>query len=420
MIWDLVKSIFQGELFSKLGEILSSIWEFIKNLPQNADAWWQEFKQKSPFEQGKSIGNGVGQIAFEVILGLLTGGAVNALKATSVGAKIMAVSGKIHNKIGQFGDGLINASQGAMDKIHGVMPEKLVTPDGQVFIMKRNDMLDNDRPQNMRMDGNKDGIGGNEFDKKENKDISSFLSTKKSKLKERISDGNGFSLRHTDEELIAIIEQGKTLSLSDTEIDDLLYISCRDAKPIPANELIQQMDNWVNVVQKRGYPYKFADLEEFKQFSNDLIKGLNDLGIDSSDVRIQGSSLRTPNAGDVDLAAFISDTDFDNYLINAYKEKVKTKSGEIIKIENKTSKELKELAEEILVTNPSSYTSNAKTFAQGVLNRKISSKTRKPEIISGLRNFRKKLAEIYPNLNIEDISYMTKQGELDIKPFIKL
>ncbi|CAA6829560.1 MAG: Unknown protein, partial [uncultured Aureispira sp.] len=58
MIWDVAKSAIQGVLFSKLGEIISSIWDFIKNLPQTADAWWQAFKEKSPFEQGKAIGNG--------------------------------------------------------------------------------------------------------------------------------------------------------------------------------------------------------------------------------------------------------------------------------------------------------------------------------------------------------------------------
>lgn len=158
----------------------------------------------------------------------------------------------------------------------------------------------------------------------------------------------------------------------------------------------------------------------YLQFVQDLKDGLKKLGIDVGDVRIQGSSLRSPDAQDVDLAAFISDTDFDNYLINSYKGKIKTKSGNVINIENKTSRELKELAEEILIANPSSYTSNAKTFAQGIINRKISSKTRKPEIIPGLRNFRKKLAENYPHLNIEDISCMSRQGELDIKPFIKL
>ena len=226
MIWDLVKSIFQGELFSKLGEILSSIWEFIKNLPQNADAWWQEFKQKSPFEQGKSIGNGVGQIAFEVILGLLTGGAVNALKATSVGAKIMAVSGKIHNKIGQFGDGLINASQGAMDKIHGVMPEKLVTPDGQVFIIKRNDMLDNDRPQNMNMDG-KDG-GGKENNshhekEKENQETKSNLN--QNKLDDVIDEHDLKKMNDVDREALFSrdakrdIHRGQRIRTKDKSLD---------------------------------------------------------------------------------------------------------------------------------------------------------------------------------------------------------
>jgi peptidoglycan hydrolase-like protein with peptidoglycan-binding domain len=160
MIWDVAKSAVQGELFAKIGEIISSIWEFIKNLPQTADAWWQAFKEKSPFEQGKDIGNGVGMIAFEVILGVLTGGAVNALKATGVGAKIMAASSKIHNKIGHFGDGLADVSRRMLNDVGDVvLPESVLGLDGKKYPVKRNDLMDNDRPQNMKMDGDKDGGG---------------------------------------------------------------------------------------------------------------------------------------------------------------------------------------------------------------------------------------------------------------------
>lgn len=160
MVWDLVKAAFQGELFSKLGEILSSIWEFIKNLPQTADNWWEEFKQKSPFEQGRTIGNGIGQIAFEVILAVFTGGAINALKATGVGAKIVAATSKINNTIGRFGDDLAVVSQRMLNDVGDVvLPKQVVTPDGQVLNIKRNDLLDHDGAQNMRMDGDRDGGG---------------------------------------------------------------------------------------------------------------------------------------------------------------------------------------------------------------------------------------------------------------------
>ena len=97
-----------------------------------------------------------------MILGVLTGGAVNVLKATGVGAKIMAASSKIKNTVGLFGDDLARVSQGLLNDVGDViLPKQVVTPDGRVFNMKRNDLMDHDRPQNMKMDGDKDG-GGNE------------------------------------------------------------------------------------------------------------------------------------------------------------------------------------------------------------------------------------------------------------------
>jgi hypothetical protein len=36
----------------------------------------------------------------------------------------------------------------------------MVTPDGRVLNVRRNDLLDHDRPQNMRMEGDRDGGGG--------------------------------------------------------------------------------------------------------------------------------------------------------------------------------------------------------------------------------------------------------------------
>ncbi|GAA3523211.1 hypothetical protein GCM10022393_42490 [Aquimarina addita] len=142
------------------------------------------------------------------------------------------------------------------------------------------------------------------------KDISNaggdLLSAFKSKLSSRVNSASGFVLKHTNEQISAIIQKGKALGLSDDVIDDLLFISCRDAKLIDADGLMKQMDNWVNVVQKRGYPYKFADIVEFNRFKSDLKNRLNSIGISNSDVRIQGSSLRSPDASDVDLVAMVS------------------------------------------------------------------------------------------------------------------
>jgi hypothetical protein len=363
-------------------------------------------------------------IAFEVILGVLTGGAVNALKATGVGAKIMAASSKIHNKIGHFGDGLADVSKRMLNDVGDVvLPESVLGLDGKKYLVKRNDLMDNDRPQNMKMDGDKDG-GGKKLveerkqkeaeDRKQKEEVTNISS----RLKNRIKDQDGFVLKHTDEELKAIVQEAKNLKLSDTEIDDLLYISCREAKPISSSELIQQMDNWVNVVQKRGYPHKFASLEEFQQFSGELKKGLKALGIDSGDVRVQGSSLRTPGAGDVDLVAMVSQNDFDSFIKNKFNGKIE-KNGKSIEISNLTTKELNALAKDITnnkkLYNSKAYSDFRYTMQSGIINAKGSKK-----IITGFNEFKNKLKKDYPNLNIENIAIQPLGSNFDLEPFFKL
>jgi hypothetical protein len=86
------------------------------------------------------------------------------------------------------------------------------------------------------------------------------------KLLARIEGNSNFAMIHSSQEVADIAATGKSLGLTDDVIDDLLYISCREAKKINANELMIQIDNWVNIVQKRGYPYRFKSLSEFVEF----------------------------------------------------------------------------------------------------------------------------------------------------------
>jgi hypothetical protein len=155
----------------------------------------------------------------------------------------------------------------------------------------------------------------------------------------RLNNDSKFSLTHNSEEIIQIVRKGKKLNLSDDIIDDMLYISCRNAKPISASELILQMDNWVNVISRRGFPYRFSSIGEFNQFKQELKSSLNNIGVTTSDVRIQGSSLRTPRANDVDLAAIISESEFNNFLINRFSSRI-TKNGISIDLRNKTTQQL--------------------------------------------------------------------------------
>ncbi len=247
MIWDVVKSLFQGTLVSKLAEIISAIWEFIKNLPQTADNWWQEFKQKSPFEQGRAIGNGVGVIAFEVILAIFTAGAVNAIKAAGVGAKIIAASSKIKNTIGRFGDDLAIATQHLMGEIAPSMIE-LAMPNG--FKINGRDFVDNDRPQNMRMDGDKDGVGLNKKtnqhkldDQLDEHDLGRMSEEERNNLFKR--DANRGIYRG---QRIRTDDKAHLLELDRVDIKNKVIVEDKNAKGFDRNPkgIDVAIDNWIN------------------------------------------------------------------------------------------------------------------------------------------------------------------------------
>jgi hypothetical protein len=99
--------------------------------------------------------------------------------------------------------------------------------------------------------------------------------------------------------------------LDSKSIEDLVFTGSRVKKPIASDELVRQMDNYVNVVSKRGFPYKFNSAKDFVNFTTDLKGLLGKNGIPVDDIRIQGSSLRTPDAKDVDIAVFVSEGQFN-------------------------------------------------------------------------------------------------------------
>jgi hypothetical protein len=73
------------------------------------------------------------------------------------------------------------------------------------------------------------------------------------------------------------------------------------------------MANWANVVKPRGYPYLFENLSRFEEFKGAVQTLVKKYGLPKGDLVLQGSSLRTPLAKDVDIALFLSDADFAKY-----------------------------------------------------------------------------------------------------------
>jgi hypothetical protein len=77
------------------------------------------------------------------------------------------------------------------------------------------------------------------------------------------------------------------------------------------------MDNWANEVEPRGYPYHFESEEQFHEFGNKLSDLGDAYGLPKGRTVVQGSSLRNPDAKDVDIAVIAPDREFDEYAARA-------------------------------------------------------------------------------------------------------
>jgi hypothetical protein len=233
-------------------------------------------------------------------------------------------------------------------------------------------------------------------------------------VKSRIANqSDKFELTYTKDQLDSIIKKGKELGLSDKVIEDLIYTGSRKAKAIDADKLIGQMEHWVNVISKRGFPEKFTDLNDFQQFSKDLFEGVKGADIPADDIRIQGSSLRTTKANDVDIAVFVDQPTFNRLLIQRYHERITKKETKTkVSLNDKSHDELVQLAKDI-AANPGNYNNQGGTFQNALLNGIISSKS---DIIKPLKNVSKEINAKYPHLNVESISVLIRDGRFDVKP----
>ncbi|WP_421810599.1 hypothetical protein [Flagellimonas sp.] len=184
-----------------------------------------------------------------------------------------------------------------------------------------------------------------------------------------------------------------------------------------AKQLAEQIDNYVNRVLKRGYPFKFKSLEEFNEFSTELKEGLAKIGVSIDDVRIQGSALRSKDAKDVDLAAIITDADFNKFLVNRFSNRI-TKNEVKINLAGKTEQELIDIANDY-EANPAAYNNQCSSFSKAMLERKFSTYSNDKIIPDGKKLYKNMQAN-YPDLDIENISIQTPSSSFNLKPFMKL
>ncbi|WP_157172227.1 toxin glutamine deamidase domain-containing protein [Nocardia pneumoniae] len=236
-------------------------------------------------------------------------------------------------------------------------------------------------------------------------------------VRDRVAQDPKFELSYNNRELNALIEHGRRLGIDDRGIANLIQIGSRLAKPITADVLAQHMENWANVVSDRGYPYRFENDGHFNAFARDLDRIIHDAGFGDHGVFIQGSSLRSPHANDIDIAVVIDRDRFHEILVERYDGRIATKATDAapaspLTLKGLTRSELQELAQRIH-ENPKAYNNQAHTFSNAVRKGVIRSTH---DISKSLKAAGKEIQSLYPELNIEDISLIVPGSDFDSSP----
>ncbi|WNG17151.1 hypothetical protein [Cystobacter fuscus] len=227
-----------------------------------------------------------------------------------------------------------------------------------------------------------------------------------------------FQLKYNDQELSQLTSLGHELGIPPQDVTNMIYAGSREAKRIDANEMQAQMKEHAQVM-KRGYPHLFHDKAQFDNFSKDLISTLNQHKFPSGNVKIQGSSLRTPNAGDIDVAVMANKEQFAGLLTKNYDNKI-TQNGQPISLKDKSFEEMQSLAHDIM-NNPG-YNSRARTFANavntGIMHSSSSSNKELSKLAKTLSaNYKEPVSPKDPTgQKIESISVVLEGGKFDISP----
>ncbi|WP_159319865.1 hypothetical protein, partial [Tenacibaculum maritimum] len=225
-----------------------------------------------------------------------------------------------------------------------------------------------------------------------------LLSVFKSNLKNRIAKESNMTLRYVDDELSAIISNGKKLNLPEKEIEDIIFNGCRNSKKFTKDELISQTNFWKKVKDK-GYPTSlFKTLNEYEKFG-EAVKGLaKKWGLPENSIFVQGSSLKVSDIskiGDLDIAIKVDINTFDN-LVAKFK-----KAARDVKIKNRIGNNGKIGGGDMFspdVSTRQSFTTNAYTEIE--------------KAFGGI-NFTQKFG-----VEKLQISIIKESGKLDVSPYL--
>lgn len=241
-----------------------------------------------------------------------------------------------------------------------------------------------------------------------------------------------FTWTYSEQDLIRIHGAGTDLRLSDKQITDMIFIGSRKDKPLTATQVVDQMRHWAKTVSTRGFPFRFDELVVYQRFSNLLLRLVQGAGLPDDDVRIQGSSLRKPEAGDVDIGIFVAQAAFDSTLGSAFDGKAKrsaTEPGEgvaaldarppanaAVPVTGGNHETLVALARDVRA-NPGLYNAVAKTWAHALLEGIVNSKG---QALPKLKAAAKTIQQQYPAQNIETLAMLIKNGSFDLDPSLRV
>jgi hypothetical protein len=259
--------------------------------------------------------------------------------------------------------------------------------------------------------------------------------------------GSKFAMIYSDVELDDLVGLSKRLGLNDEELFGIVQTGCRDLKPRSAEQLKDQMYNWKKVVtgnEGQGHPFKFMSIEDFKRFKTSLIGHVRDctlpggIKLPTTDIRIQGSSLRTPFAEDVDVAVCVTPEQYRDICAGRYDkhftklEKKGDKEPETPKARPENVEELKQLTYEQMTgickkalkneacgyVNPKKAGTDLKRAANFILMGKFDGK--QATLMKPLFDLTKTVQAEFPDLNIESVTVILVPGPFDLKPALRL
>ena len=241
-------------------------------------------------------------------------------------------------------------------------------------------------------------------------------------VKQRIIDANDdFALLYDDPQLRDLVTFAAGLGLDAKECEEVILIGCRKAKPRSAEQLKNPVHNLKGVIAERGYPFKFQDIGEFQTFRRRLKEEVGNLTlfktkIPHDDIRVQGSSLRTLLAEDVDIAVMVSEDIFKALCLNRY-SKVKRKQLPNVDLQSKSYQDLRGFAElkDKQVWGPKT---DGEKLAYMLAGGKFDGKTQSSD--RALVTLTKTISDEFKSLNIESVTILVIGGPFDLKPFVKL